>query len=151
MQRLDFELNGGVTSTTIKVKDADGKEQDQEVRKQNIIKGRVVIGERDITIEREGDAFPAHVVAELVDGELVIAGKPAVPEGERPPAQLSVGAPLPKADETDAEKLAREKTEAEQAAATAAAEKSKAELDTHNAKVEAEHKREAERAAKHKR
>lgn len=119
MQRLDFELNGGVTSTTIKVKDADGVEQDQEVRKQNIIKGRVVINERDITIEREGDCFPAHVVAELVNGELVIAGELAVPEGERPPAQLSVGAPLPRLEippppfETETDRAARERRNAE--------------------------------------
>ena len=94
MQALDFELNGGVTSST--VVDKNGGEQ--VVRKQNTVRGRVIVRERDIVIEVQSTNpvdHPPLVVAELVEGELRVTGNPLQPDADRPPAQMA-GTPTTK-------------------------------------------------------
>jgi hypothetical protein len=140
MQRLDFELNGGITSETV----ADARGVEREVRRQNIIKGRVIVTERDIVVEVQSAdpvSHPAMVVASIVDGDLVVSGTPlatvdpaeqaetdrkareallSAPRETRPPTVPSsaavpviFGVPSIPPDESDAERLAREKNERE--------------------------------------
>jgi hypothetical protein len=131
MQRLDFELDGGVVSETVK----NAKGEDVETRRHVSVKGRVVVGERDIAVEVDGKGCVALVtLQEMLDAPA------AEPEIVPVPPPVAV-------DETDAERLAREKNEREAAEAEASAEKSGAELKAHNAKVTAE-REEAERKRK---
>jgi hypothetical protein len=74
MQRLDFELNGGVVTETVK----NARDEDVIVKRQNVVRGRVIIGERDIVIEVESTdpVNPARVVGSFVDNAFVVAGEP---------------------------------------------------------------------------
>jgi hypothetical protein len=140
MQRLDFELSGGVTAELV----TDAKGVDSTIRRQNIIKGRVVVTERNIVVEVQGAdpvKNPPMVVASIVDGQLVVSGTPVVtldpaaqaetdrlareallnaPRETRPPTvptsaavPVVYGIPAIPPNESDAERLARQKTEAE--------------------------------------
>jgi hypothetical protein len=86
MQRLDFDLDGGVVNT----KSVNARGDEVAGRAQRRVRGVIIVGETDIRIRvGEGDSAEETVVAEVKDGALSIHGavkeKKARPtKGDRP-------------------------------------------------------------------
>lgn len=101
MQRYDFSIDAGVTSTV--------SPSGITVKKHNVVRGRVIIDDRCILIELDGK--DPVVVAALQGTELVIG--PDKPASEAAPEI----APVPPPELTDAERRADEKTASDDARA----------------------------------
>lgn len=78
MQKLDFTFDGGVVDGT--TKDRQGKAV--PTRSRSVVRGEVIVGERDVRIRQDG-SDKETVVARLEGGELVVAGFTAAAERAR--------------------------------------------------------------------